>query len=81
MSERPRLSDSVPFNERVYLIKTNAGDEYLERMEAGKLETIKVNFFWTRDRDKAAQFTTRDLTKVFYKVVQAYSGPGLERVR
>lgn len=75
-----RFSRSVPFEERKYLILTNRGDEYLRQIETGQWDAVKLHFDWTKDRREAQEFTGRDIRAMFYKVVQAFSAPKLERI-
>lgn len=74
------FSRSVPWDERKYLVLTNRGDEYLERIEVGKWEGCKLHFRWTKDRDKAREWTGAEVRASFYHVVQAFSAPKLERI-
>lgn len=62
---------------RRFVVATNDGREFLEKMEAGKWETVKIFFTWTDDFDRALRLTLADVRKTFYKVVAAYSGPQL----
>jgi hypothetical protein len=75
-----RFSRSVPWDERKYVVLTNRGDEYLERIEVGKWEACKLHFLWTTNRDEAQVFTGAEIRASFYHVVQAFSAPKLERV-
>jgi hypothetical protein len=78
--EFPGLSRSVASEDRRYLIATNRGDEYLERVETGQWEAVKLHFHWTKDADKAQVFNPADLSTIFQKVVHGFSGPKIVRV-
>jgi hypothetical protein len=75
-----RFSRSIPWDERQYLILTNAGDEYLERIEVLKWDAAKLHFHWTPDRRAAKQFTGAEIRASFSHVVAGFSGPKLERI-
>jgi|GEM_PF-5069913 len=74
------FSRSVPWDERRYLVLTNRGDEYLQRIETGQWDAVKLHFIWTTDRSEAKEFTGAEIRSSFYHVVQAHSAPKLERI-
>jgi hypothetical protein len=74
------LGEQIPMEDRRYVIRTNDGDDYLQRIETAKWDAVKLHFRWTKDRDQAQTFTPKDISTVFSKVVAAYSAPQLERI-
>lgn len=78
MSRKKKLFAWSKDDAALYLVKTHAGDEFLERIEGTKWEAVKLHFHWTRDRAAAQRFTKEALSKVFHRIVAAYSGPGIE---
>jgi hypothetical protein len=79
-ARKPKLSDSVPDEDRRYVILTNRGDEYLRRIETGQWDAVKLHFHWTTDLREAQEFSAADIRTLFYKVVQSFSGPKFERI-
>jgi hypothetical protein len=75
-----RFPRSTPWDERKYIVLTNRGDEYLERIEVGKWDACKLHFHWTKDRKKALEWTGAEVRSKFIHVVQAFSAPQLERI-
>jgi hypothetical protein len=65
-TQEDKFDRFVDWSERRYLILTNQGDEYLVRIEVAKWEASKLNFEWTKDRDKAKGVYRRGNFEGFY---------------
>lgn len=63
--------------DRRFVVSTRAGDEYLEKIEVGEWEAVKLFFTWSNDFAKALKLTHDDVRKSFHKVVAAFSAPQL----
>lgn len=55
-----KLSELVPLEDRKYILQDRDNDYVLDVKPTG-LDTVKLHFTWTKDRDKARLFSYEDL--------------------
>jgi hypothetical protein len=77
-----RLGRTVPLNARHYVVK-DPDDDYLCGIESTGLSTVKWDYYWTRDLQKARVFDYEDLFKsgLAANLVAGYSGLSMLRVK
>jgi hypothetical protein len=71
----------ITSEERRFIVATYRGDEFLERIEVGQWEAVKLFFRWTKKPALALLLDNKGVRDSFHQVVASFSGPQLICVR